>query len=66
MLTHFLLHLFDPGYPFFHRWMSGKEIHERRTGDCRDDEKGIHSRLSQNSNQFYNWIMSNVDFKFRS
>jgi hypothetical protein len=23
-------------------------------------------RLSQNSNQFYNWIMSNVDFKFRS
>jgi methyl-accepting chemotaxis protein len=24
------------------------------------------SRLSQNSNQFYNWIMSNVDFKFRS
>jgi transposase-like protein len=24
------------------------------------------NRLSQNSNQFYNWIMSNVDFKFRS
>jgi hypothetical protein len=23
-------------------------------------------RLSQNSNHFYNWIMSNVDFKFRS
>jgi hypothetical protein len=23
-------------------------------------------RLSQNSNQFYNWIMSNVNFKFKS
>ncbi len=24
------------------------------------------NRLSQNSNHFYNWIMSNVEFKYRS
>jgi alkaline phosphatase len=28
--------------------------------------KNEYNRLSQNSNHFYNWIMSNVDFKFRS
>jgi hypothetical protein len=28
--------------------------------------KDVTIRLSQNSNQFYNWIMSNVNFKFKS
>jgi hypothetical protein len=28
--------------------------------------KSNYSRLSQNSNHFYNWIMSNVGFKFKS
>jgi len=31
-----------------------------------EEFEALLNRLSQNSNHFYNWIMSNVDFKFRS